>query len=344
MLTAGIGAAQAQLTSDSWALGLGLSYPRYASINIEALNTNLGGYISIQRNFTEHLGLRLKAGYSRIGGQYTDASSNVIKESTGLITGDLDFLFYPVPCDVVSPYLFGGAGGNYKMFTNPQTVIPEENKSGTQLNIGAGVDFRLAEGLNLATEFGYHITDGSSLDGTIVPSEVNAQDSYLAFTAGVNFIFGSGSPSTLCDRCDETGQMTKAMKDRLIYNSKVVDRYILSLANDKLVLVGVNFAFDESTLLPESYAVLDKTVKLMKDKPSLKVEITGYTDYIGSTDYNINLSLDRAKTVKDYLVSKGVAASRLTTVSSGQSGSVYDNKTVEGREMNRRVILRVIKR
>jgi outer membrane protein OmpA-like peptidoglycan-associated protein/opacity protein-like surface antigen len=345
MLAAGIGAAQAQtqLPADSWAAGIGLSYPRYASVNIDQLNSDLGGYISIQRNFTEHLGLRLKAGFSHLEGQYTDASASLINESTNLITADLDVLFYPVPCDIVSPYIFGGVGANYKMFTNPQTVIPDANKAGAQLNIGAGMDFKLAPEINLVTEFGYHITDGSSLDGTIVPTEINVQDSYLAFTAGVNFVFGKGEPSKICDSCGQSEPVSQAMKDRIAYNSRVVDRYILSIANDKLVLVGVNFGFDESTLLPESYAVLDKTVKILNDKPGIKIQIIGYTDYMGSADYNLNLAEARAKTVKDYFVSKGVAADRIAIIANGQGGATGDNKTAEGREMNRRIVIRIVK-
>jgi len=348
---ASIASAQEPIASESWALGLGLGYPRYASINIDAENINYAGYISIQRNFSEHIGLRLKGAFSHLEGSYTNSAAALINQSTNLITADLDVLFYPVPCEAISPYIFGGAGASYKMINEPQTVIPDENTGGAQLNIGAGVDFTVAQDVKLTTEFGYHISDGSSLDGTIVPGEVNAQDSHLAFTIGVNFVFGKGEASELCEKCGQAGiqeygqaeGMTKQERDRLIYNSKVVDRYILSLANDKLVLVGVSFAFDESTLLPESYAVLDKTVKLMKDKPELKVQISGYTDYVGSNDYNISLSMDRANTVKKYLVSKGISEKRLSTVSGGQSGSVYDNKTAEGREMNRKVMLRIIK-
>ena len=335
-------AAQTQISADGWAAGIGLSYPRFASINIDQLNMNYGGYLSVQRYFSEHISLRLKAGFSHMEGQYSNSTATLITESTNLITGDLDVLFYPVPCDSVSPYVFGGAGASYKMLSNPQTTIPDENKGGAQLNIGAGIDFKLATDLNLVTEMGYHITDGSSLDGTIIPSE-KSQDSYLAFTAGVNFVFGKGEPSSLCQTCSQGEGMTQEQKDRLAYNSKVVDRYILSIANDKLVLVGVNFEFDKSILTPESDEVLDKAVKMMKDKPELKVEIRGYTDYIGSADYNINLSEDRANTVKNYLISKGIDKARLTTVSGGQSNSVYDNRTSEGREMNRKVMLRIIK-
>jgi OOP family OmpA-OmpF porin len=340
MSMAGIASAQTQTATDGWAAGIGLSYPRFASVNIDQLNSDLGGYLSIQRNFSEHMGLRLKAGFSHMEGQYTDASSALINESTNLITGDLDVLFYPVPCDNVSPYIFGGVGGNFKMISNAQTQIPDADKLGAQLNIGAGIDFKLATDLNLVTEFGYHITEGSTLDGTIVPSEVNAQDSYLAFTVGVNFLFDKGEPSTQCEPC---GAVSQAMKDRVIYNSKVVDRYILSLADDKLALVGVNFAFDSSELTPESYPVLDKAVKLMNDKPKMKVEIAGYTDYEGPTDYNLDLARERATKVRDYMISKGIEATRLTVIAFGKGRSSYDNKTAEGREMNRKIMFRIIK-
>ena len=222
IVTTGFAVVQAEIETDSWAAGIGLSYPRFASINIDQLNMNYGGYLSIQRNLTEHVSLRLKTGFSHMEGRYSDSSARLITESTNLITGDLDALFYPVPCDLVSPYIFGGAGASYKMLNNPQTTIPDENKGGAQLNIGAGADFKIVTDLNLTAEFGYHITDGSSLDGTIVPTEVNAQDSYMAFTVGVNFVFGKGEPSKLCSICGQGDSMTQAMKDRLIYNSKVI--------------------------------------------------------------------------------------------------------------------------
>ena len=138
---AGTAAIRAQISTDSWVAGAGLSYPRYASVNIDTLNSDLGGYLSIQRNMTEHLGLRLKAGFSHMEGQYYNESASLINESTNLITADLDVLFYPVPCDSVSPYIFGGVGGNYKMISNAQTAVPDADKAGAQLNFGAGIDF-----------------------------------------------------------------------------------------------------------------------------------------------------------------------------------------------------------
>ena len=354
MLTIGVGISQAQTVTDSWAFGFGLSFPRFYSVNITSLNSDYGAYLSIQRNFSEHVGLRLKGGYSHLEGQWNNLALNQITTTDNLITGDLDLLYYFTPCEPVSPYLFAGVGGNYKNITNAQTAFPDNNKFGSQFNVGAGAEFKLDPSWSLVTEFGYHMSNNSELDGTIVPNELNGRDSYIVLSAGLNFFFDKGNPSKLCEPCQG---ITPVMKDMTDYNriedmiikhipkevTKVIVDTILVISNNRMVLVGVNFAFDKSDLLPESYPVLDQAVKLLNDKPDVKVEIEGYTDYIGTEAYNQELSLDRAQTVKTYLVSKGIASSRLTTVGYGKTNPVANNDTDEGRAMNRRIVFRIIK-
>jgi OmpA-OmpF porin, OOP family len=361
MLAIGIGVSQAQTVTDSWAFGLGLSYPRFYSVNITSLNTDFGLYLSLQRNFSEHVGLRWKAGYSHLEGQWNDASLNLIKEKTNMLTNDLDLMYYLVPCAKVSPYLFAGIGANYKKITNGQTKYPDNNKIGSQLNVGLGAEFKFNPNWSLVTEFGYHVTNNSELEGTIVPTELNGRDTYLVLSAGFNFLFGKGEPSKKCEPCQ--AMAPQVMKDMTDYNriedmivkhipkevtkevttEVVEDRYIAEVAKDKLVLVGVKFAFDKSDLLPESYMVLDKAVKLLNDKPDVKVEIDGYTDYVGTWAYNQELSEDRAQTVKAYLVSKGVPEKRLTTMGYGKNNPAEDNKTDAGRAMNRRIVFKILK-
>ena len=77
--------------------------------------------------------------------------------------------------------------------------------------------------------------------------------------------------------------------------------------------------------------------------PDVKVEIQGHTDNIGSDRYNQKLSLQRAETVKNFLIAKGVAADRLTTVGYGKTKMIMDNKTEQGRGLNRRIELKIIK-
>ena len=114
-LTASIAAAsQTQFSSDGWAAGFGLSYPRFASVNIDQLNMNYGGYLSVQRNFSEHISLRLKARFStwKVGVTRIQWQASYRSRQQPAVTGDLDVLFYPVPCDSISPYIFGGAGAS----------------------------------------------------------------------------------------------------------------------------------------------------------------------------------------------------------------------------------------
>jgi opacity protein-like surface antigen len=355
MLTIDISISQAQTAEDSWAFGFGFSFPRFHSVNITALNSDYGGYLSLQRNFSEHVGLRLKGGYSHLEGQWIDPSLNLIREKTNLITGDLDLIYYLVPCESVSPYLFGGVGGNYKKITNPQTALPDKNKFGSQLNVGAGGEFKLSSNWSLVTEFGYHVTNNSELDGAIASTEVNGRDSYLVLSAGFNFFFDKGEPSKQCEPCQG---ITPEMKDLTDYNrieemivkhipkeitkEVTVEKPAYTVSNN-WVLIGVNFAFDKATLLPEAYPILYHAAELLLTNPDTKVEIQGYCDYIGSDAYNNALSLRRAETVKMFLVSKGVDQNRLTTVGYGKNNPVANNKSAEGRAMNRRIVFKIIK-
>jgi len=110
-------------------------------------------------------------------------------------------------------------------------------------------------------------------------------------------------------------------------------------AKKKIVLRGVNFDFDKATLQPQGKPILEEAAKILKENPSINVEVRGFTDSIGSKDYNLRLSDRRAATVKNFLVSQGVPASRLTTKGFGMADPVASNDTADGRAQNRRVEL-----
>ena len=86
---------------------------------------------------------------------------------------------------------------------------------------------------------------------------------------------------------------------------------------------------------------LDVLVAAMKADPSINIAIDGHTDATASDDYNLALSKRRAKAVKDYLTSKGIAASRITSNSYGESKPAASNDTEEGKALNRRVAISV---
>lgn len=110
----------------------------------------------------------------------------------------------------------------------------------------------------------------------------------------------------------------------------------------KIVLRNIFFDFDKSTLKPESKTELDRLTKMLTEMSSLKIEISGHTDIIGSAAYNKALSNNRAKAVVDYLVKNGIAESRLTYKGYGFDQPIASNDTDEGRQMNRRTEFKVV--
>ena len=108
-----------------------------------------------------------------------------------------------------------------------------------------------------------------------------------------------------------------------------------------LVLHGVNFEFDKSRLTVNAKTLLDMVADALLARQDIQVEIAGHTDSKGADAYNQKLSESRADAVKVYLVERGITGTRMTTVGYGETKPVADNATDEGRELNRRVELRV---
>jgi|GEM_PF-1001270 len=99
----------------------------------------------------------------------------------------------------------------------------------------------------------------------------------------------------------------------------------------------VFFDFNSADLKSSSYPELDRAVRLMKAVPTMKVQIAGYTDAIGTDEYNRDLSQRRANAVRDYITQHGIQKSRVTAHGYGKESPIADNGTEEGRAENRRV-------
>ena len=110
-----------------------------------------------------------------------------------------------------------------------------------------------------------------------------------------------------------------------------------------VVLKGVTFLPGSTTLTNEAKAVLDPAAAALMGQQDLKVEIGGHTDAQGSDAANQKLSQRRADSVRQYLVSKGVAADRLTAKGYGEAQPVATNDTPAGRAENRRVEFKIVR-
>jgi OmpA-OmpF porin, OOP family len=100
---------------------------------------------------------------------------------------------------------------------------------------------------------------------------------------------------------------------------------------------NVFFATASDKLLKQSNKRLDDVVAVLNENPTFKIQIDGHTDSQGKDEYNLDLSNRRAASVKAYLVSKGIAESRLSSTGYGETKPVADNNTAKGRALNRRV-------
>ncbi|RXK62898.1 flagellar motor protein MotB [Lacibacter luteus] len=112
--------------------------------------------------------------------------------------------------------------------------------------------------------------------------------------------------------------------------------------NASVVLKNVFFDVNKAELKPESMIELDKVVQLMKDNPTLKIEINGHTDNVGKPADNLTLSNNRSKAVINYFLYKGVAAERLSSKGFGETKPVAENTNEQGRAKNRRTELKVV--
>lgn len=111
---------------------------------------------------------------------------------------------------------------------------------------------------------------------------------------------------------------------------------------EAVVLKGVNFEVNSTRLTASAKVILNQVADSLAAAPAMKVEIGGHTDSQGSDAFNMKLSERRAQAVKDYLVARGIDPSRLQSKGYGESQPVETNETAEGRELNRRVEMKVL--
>lgn len=122
------------------------------------------------------------------------------------------------------------------------------------------------------------------------------------------------------------------------------DLYLVPIEVGAVVrLNNVYFDFDKWALRSESFVELDRVVKMLEENPAIEIEMSAHTDSRGSDDYNFKLSDNRARSVMEYIISKGIAASRIKSQGYGETKPVVPNDTDENRQLNRRVEFTILK-
>jgi OOP family OmpA-OmpF porin len=123
------------------------------------------------------------------------------------------------------------------------------------------------------------------------------------------------------------------------------DMYLMPMVTQATItLNNIFFDFDKSTLKQGSSAELNRLVTFLTESPTVRIKIAGHTDGVGDGEYNMRLSQRRAKSVTQYLTSKGIDAKRIDTAWYGEMKPIASNETAEGRSKNRRVEMTILEK
>jgi OmpA-OmpF porin, OOP family len=131
---------------------------------------------------------------------------------------------------------------------------------------------------------------------------------------------------------------------KLGYKEIHKDLYLVPIEVGSVVrLNNVYFDFDKWFLRPESFVELDRVVKMLEENPAVEIEMSAHTDSWGSDQYNFKLSDNRARSVMEYILSKGIAPNRIRSQGYGETKPVVPNTSDENRQLNRRVEFTILK-
>ena len=135
---------------------------------------------------------------------------------------------------------------------------------------------------------------------------------------------------------DQSGDFPTLIKNIRIAEGAVplYDRF---KTDGKIVTNGIKFDSGKATLKPESMGVINQIASMMQKYPEIKLSVEGHTDSDGDTEFNKNLSEQRAETVMNKLIAMGINSDRLSSSGMGEDVPIADNSSPEGKANNRRV-------
>lgn len=203
---------------------------------------------------------------------------------------------------------------------------------GSDVHFGLGAEYKFAPNWSLAGEY----TSGSGKSGVAKLNNNN-------LSLGVNYYFGTPAVAPIAVAPTPVAapvvvkEEPKPAPKPAPAPEPVPDTWKTLLENKPVCIEGAEFEFDSAKLRREEIKKLDEVASFAEKHKDAQLEASGHTCSIGTEAYNQKLSERRAESVKAYLVKKGVVADRIDTVGYGESRPMADNKTREGREMNRRV-------
>jgi len=227
---------------------------------------------------------------------------------------------------------------------NPQEFSPNgDDKDDTvTITMDAVDNSRLSEwSLEIRDEKGNQVKTFEG-KGEVTPKVVwDGKDDYYG-----KVVFNGNYFATLVCK-DIAGNVSETDPQKIVLNVIPITEELEVKEEERGLVISLSsqvlFDSGQSTLKPEAYKSIKEVIKLLNAYPGNRVSIEGHTDSVGSASYNLKLSRKRAKSVYTYLVNAGVDSKRLVVVGHGESNPVASNNTEEGKRLNRRVEIIILR-
>jgi outer membrane protein OmpA-like peptidoglycan-associated protein len=184
--------------------------------------------------------------------------------------------------------------------------------------------------------------DGNIVNVPVIHATGNFGSGQQAATGDFYFLDNRNNPMLLQYSVQFTGEKTPRTERYVLITPSADERSKMEqalAARKAYTTYGIHFDFDKASIRNDSAPLLREIATALQNNPLWTLSITGHTDSIGDNGYNMKLSQDRASSVKANLVKLGVSPDRLSTSGAGPSQPVAPNNTLQGRALNRRVVL-----
>ncbi|MDN5874597.1 MAG: OmpA family protein [Sinobacteraceae bacterium] len=258
------------------------------------------------------------------------------------LTIDLAYNLFGTDRTGFTPFVIGGVGAVYDdRYPNRYDSVNLIANAGLGFVTAPLVTHGLFDGLKLRAEARY-LYDR-------VNTATNNSLSYVRTSIGVEIPIGTPPPTpppppkVITKVVHTPVPAPKIIHCPAPFPGAKLDKYGCAIGGQTVELHGVHFAFNKTTLRPDADTLLTEVSKAMKGQPSMTVEIIGNTDSIGSDAYNMKLSVGRANSVRNFLVTQGIDASRMTAVGHGEKNLLISpEKNARDRAFNRRVEFKIL--
>lgn len=184
--------------------------------------------------------------------------------------------------------------------------------------------------------------DGSPLNVPVLHAKGSFKDGRKSAVGDFYFLDNRNNPMMLLYSIQFRGEKTPRSERYVLVTPSADERARMEqalAARKAYTTYGIHFDFDKATIRNSSVPLLKQIAIALRNNPLWTLSITGHTDSIGDSSYNLKLSKARAESVKARLVKLGVDPGRLSTAGAGAGEPVASNKTLQGRALNRRVVL-----